>query len=158
MDGFSIFNACFTSLLIIYVLQHCNVFYILSPWFCSICFFSNLKSNLETKLKLYAQGHYLTISDIFITPSIFTGNSSVWSPEERLYAASDPSGATDYNVLTRCLKGDHQYVALRRQEVVRWANSSSTEKTQKKKKKWYRSTRWRPTANGERSYDWPLGM
>jgi predicted Fe-S protein YdhL (DUF1289 family) len=26
-------------------------------------------------------------------------------------------------------KGDHQYVALRRQEIVRWANSSSTEKT-----------------------------
>jgi hypothetical protein len=31
--------------------------------------------------------------------------------------------------MTRCLKGDHQYVALRGQKVVRWANSSSTEKT-----------------------------
>jgi hypothetical protein len=31
--------------------------------------------------------------------------------------------------LTGCLKGDHQYVALRRQEVVRWDNSPSTEKT-----------------------------
>jgi hypothetical protein len=31
--------------------------------------------------------------------------------------------------MTGCLKGDHQYVALRRQEVVRWANSPSTEKT-----------------------------
>jgi hypothetical protein len=28
----------------------------------------------------------------------------------------------------------------------------------KKKKKWDRSTRWRPTANGERNYDWPLGI
>jgi hypothetical protein len=31
--------------------------------------------------------------------------------------------------MTGCLKGHHQYVALRRQEVVRWANSPSTEKT-----------------------------
>jgi hypothetical protein len=31
--------------------------------------------------------------------------------------------------MTRCLKGDHQYVALRRQEVVQWANSPTTEKT-----------------------------
>jgi hypothetical protein len=30
--------------------------------------------------------------------------------------------------MTGCLKGDHQYVALRRQEVVRWDISPSTEK------------------------------
>jgi hypothetical protein len=30
--------------------------------------------------------------------------------------------------MTGCLKGDHQYVALRRQEVMRWAISFSTEK------------------------------
>jgi hypothetical protein len=28
--------------------------------------------------------------------------------------------------MTGCLKGDHEYEALRRQEVVRWANSPST--------------------------------
>jgi hypothetical protein len=31
--------------------------------------------------------------------------------------------------MTGCLKGDHQYVALRRQGVVRWATFPSTEKT-----------------------------
>jgi hypothetical protein len=31
--------------------------------------------------------------------------------------------------MTGCLKDDHQYLALRRQVVVRWANSLSTEKT-----------------------------
>jgi hypothetical protein len=46
-----------------------------------------------------------------------------------LHTASDPSGAADCNGLTGCLKGEHQYVALRRQEVVRWAYSMSTENT-----------------------------
>jgi hypothetical protein len=36
--------------------------------------------------------------------------------------------AANCNGMTGCLKGDHQYVALRRQEVVRWAISFSTEK------------------------------
>jgi hypothetical protein len=31
--------------------------------------------------------------------------------------------------MTGCLKGNHQYVALRRKEVVRWAISPFTEKT-----------------------------
>jgi hypothetical protein len=31
--------------------------------------------------------------------------------------------------MTGCLKGEHQYVALRRQEVVQWKNSPSTVKT-----------------------------
>jgi hypothetical protein len=43
------------------------------------------------------------------------------SPEERLHIASDPSGVADCNGMTGCLKDDHQYVAFRRQEVVRWA-------------------------------------
>jgi hypothetical protein len=58
----------------------------------------------------------------------------VCSPEERLHTASDPSGVADCNGMTGCLKGDHQYVAHRRQEVVRWANSPSTEKTLMKEK------------------------
>jgi hypothetical protein len=37
--------------------------------------------------------------------------------------------------MTGCLKGDHQYGALRRLEIVRWANSPSTEKTLIKKEK-----------------------
>jgi hypothetical protein len=58
--------------------------------------------------------------------------------KEREIVASDvqrsgytqrPSGAADCNSMTGCLKGDHQYGALRRQEVVRSANSQSTEKT-----------------------------
>jgi hypothetical protein len=43
--------------------------------------------------------------------------------------------------MTRCLKSDHQYVAFWRQGVVRWANSSSTEKTlitKEKEEKWDR--------------------
>jgi hypothetical protein len=46
-----------------------------------------------------------------------------------LHTASDPSEAADWNGMAECLKGDYQYVALRRQEVVRWANSPSMEKT-----------------------------
>jgi hypothetical protein len=38
-------------------------------------------------------------------------------------------GPADCNGMTGCLKGDNQYVALRRQEVVGWANSPSTAKT-----------------------------
>jgi hypothetical protein len=53
------------------------------------------------------------------------GNSSVLSPEEQLHTASD----CNTQRLTGCLKGDHQYVALRCEESVRWANSPSTEKT-----------------------------
>jgi hypothetical protein len=76
--------------------------------------------------------------------------------KEREIVASDPSGVADCNCMAGCLKGDHQYVAFRRQEVVRCAYSSSTEKQllrKKKNKKWDRST-----ANGERINDWPLGM
>jgi hypothetical protein len=43
-----------------------------------------------------------------------------------LSTASDPSEAADCN---GCLTGGHQYVALRRQGVVRCASSPSTEKT-----------------------------
>jgi hypothetical protein len=46
--------------------------------------------------------------------------------------------------MTGYLKGDHQYVALRRKGVVRWVNSPSTEKIlikKEKEKKWDRSTR-----------------
>jgi hypothetical protein len=53
----------------------------------------------------------------------------VASDLQRLQTASDPSGAAECNDMSGCLKGDHQYVALRRKEVVRWANSPSTEKT-----------------------------
>jgi hypothetical protein len=84
--------------------------------------------------------------------------------KEREIVASDPSEAAECNGMTGCLKGDHQYVALRRQGVIQWDNAPSTEKTlitEEKEKKWDRSTRLRPTANGERlkrTYDCPLGM
>jgi hypothetical protein len=55
--------------------------------------------------------------------------------KDREIVVSDPSGAADCNCMTGCLKGDHQYVALWRQGVVRWANSPSTEKTLIKKEK-----------------------
>jgi hypothetical protein len=66
---------------------------------------------------------------------ILAANEGEGSPEERLHTAADPSGAADCNGMTGCLKGDHQYVALRRQEVVRWANSPSTEKTHYERKR-----------------------
>jgi hypothetical protein len=49
------------------------------------------------------------------------GKSRVWSPEERLHIASDPSEPTNWNGMTGCLKDDHQYVAFWSQRVVRWA-------------------------------------
>jgi hypothetical protein len=48
--------------------------------------------------------------------------------KEKEIVASDPSGTADCNGMTKCLSGD-QYEALRRQKVVRWTNSPSTEKT-----------------------------
>jgi hypothetical protein len=50
-----------------------------------------------------------------------------------------PGGAAEQNGRTGCLKGDHQYVALRRQGVGHWANNPVPEKNHyyesRKKKK-----------------------
>jgi hypothetical protein len=63
--------------------------------------------------------------------------------------------------MTGCLKGDHQYVALWRQGVVRCANSPSTEKTlitKEKEEKMGLIITMKTNSNGERTYDWPLVM
>jgi hypothetical protein len=46
---------------------------------------------------------------------------------------SEPSRVADCNGVTGCLKGDHQYVALRCQEVVRKANSPLITKEKEEK-------------------------
>jgi hypothetical protein len=79
------------------------------------------------------------------------GNSSVWSPEERLHTASDPSGTVECNGMSSSSSRglcNGLIPRPRKKHLLRKKNN----------KKWDRSTRWRPTVIGEKTYDWPLGM